>query len=56
MESPLIWVKLLKNLKRLMAGKSRVSYFLSEFDKIIEIARKPDRARVCSKDISSIQS
>ena len=35
--------------KKADAGKSKVSYFLSEFDKIIEIARKPDGQEFVAK-------
>ncbi|NCG27246.1 MAG: hypothetical protein GWP42_06870 [Verrucomicrobiales bacterium] len=35
--------------KKADGGKSKVSYFLSEFDKIIEIARKPDGQEFVAK-------
>ncbi|MEO1861369.1 MAG: cytochrome c biogenesis protein CcsA [Verrucomicrobiales bacterium] len=38
-----------EEFKKAEGGKSRVSYFLSEFDKIIEIARKPEGQEFVAK-------
>ena len=38
-----------EDFKKAEGGRSRVSYFLSEFDKIIEIARKPDGQEFVAK-------
>lgn len=38
-----------EEFKKAEGGKSRVSYFLSEFDKIIEIARKPEGEEFVTK-------
>ncbi|NRB45719.1 MAG: cytochrome c biogenesis protein CcsA [Verrucomicrobiales bacterium] len=38
-----------EDFKKAEGGRSKVSYFLSEFDKIIEIARKPDGQEFVAK-------